>query len=146
MSVDALGRVIVGSGHFIERAPQILDAAQRIVVGSGQYQFVSNAVARTQTFAQSTGDAAWQWTRHVVDDTIRETVAEAAEREAAQQAYRERVAERLGRLGEAGGDIVEAYGWAYSGDLQSAWEKLVDAAVKTGEVFVENATNPPPTR
>lgn len=136
MSVDAFGRVIVGAGHFIERAPQIIEAGQRIVVGAGHAQHIGQAFDRTQALAQNVGDQAWQWTRRVVDDTIPETLAE----------YHERVRERLERLGEAGGDIVEAYGWAYSGDLQSAWEKLVDAAVKTGEVFIENATNPPPAR
>jgi hypothetical protein len=35
MSIDQLGRVIVGSGHFVERAPDMIEMTTKIVVGAG---------------------------------------------------------------------------------------------------------------
>lgn len=136
MSIDSLGRVIVGSGHFVEAAPGIINNIARVVVGAGhQYDMIYNAVQHGRDVANNV-DHYVNWTRRVVDDRIPET---------AREAYNREVEDRLHRLGGAGLDIVQAYGWAASGDLQSAWEKLVDAAVTTGQVFVEGIANPPPT-
>lgn len=37
MSIDGLGRIIVGSGHFIEKAPGIIEITQKVVVGGGHF-------------------------------------------------------------------------------------------------------------
>lgn len=37
MSIDGLGRIIVGSGHFVEKAPGIIEMTQKVVVGGGHF-------------------------------------------------------------------------------------------------------------
>jgi hypothetical protein len=142
MSIDTLGRVIVGSGHFVERAQGVIAQVSNVGVGGGHYHHLSNAVQQVQQLAYDADQTAGRWIR-TVEYESRGGAADANDRA---DNLRENNLEQLEKLGSAGLDIIEAYGWATSGDLQSAWEKLVDAAIKTGEVFVEGVTNNPPTR
>ena len=88
MSVDSLGRVIVGSGHFIERAPGIIAQFTHVAVRSGHMVHIQHVSQQVQAAAQNVGDNASNWITRIVDDTIRETAHEAWHREVGEQIVR----------------------------------------------------------
>jgi uncharacterized protein (DUF2252 family) len=65
-----------------------------------------------------------------------------ASRDAAREAAKEQALQNLKDLGEAGLDILEGIGWAAAGDLEMAQDRLVDGALKTGDVFIRNLPGP----
>ena len=65
----------------------------------------------------------------------------ASDREAAER-MSQQAGENLEKLGEAGKDFLEAFGWGAAGDLESATSKTVDGAVKMAEVFWKGLKGP----
>ena len=58
MSIDQLGRVIVGSGHFIERAPGVLEMTTRVAVGAGHFVGTIGRIAQNITHVAKEADRA----------------------------------------------------------------------------------------
>ena len=105
MSIDGLGRVVVGSGHFTERAPYLIENAVRII---------PNLARNGHEIAQRT-------------NTLYRLVSE--------EGIHERAGENLKELGEAAKDLAEAFGWSMAGDGEQAAQKGLDAAQKMASVF-----------
>jgi hypothetical protein len=59
------------------------------------------------------------------------------------EAAHQQAADNLEQLGEAGKDLLEAFGWGAAGDLEGAGGKALDAARKMGEVFINGWKGPP---
>ena len=105
MSIDGLGRVVVGSGHFIDRVPHLIENASRVI---------PNLARNGQEIAERT-------------NTLYRLVSD--------EGIRERNLENLKELGEAAKDLAEAFGWGAAGDIGQAQEKAVDAFGKMASVF-----------
>lgn len=111
MAVDAMGRVIVGSGHFSSSvSPPMIEGAARIVVGSAQHL----------AFGMKVADAFFTTVKNTPEN----------------DAVRDRAVENLQRLTEAGIDIGKALGWGAAGDYDQAMQSAVDAGQKMLDVFV----------
>lgn len=140
MSLDALNRVVVGSGHFQERATVIVEAVVRGAENGIQLaERTTNAFNRISNI--SVGERAFTEARHL-ESIARSHQLHYIGRSADQQSAHDRAADNLEKLGDAALDLASAYGYGAAGDLGSAYDKAVDAAMKTGEVFWDNATAP----
>jgi hypothetical protein len=129
MSVDAIGRVIVGSGHFTQAsahsAAMISGNLDRLSMGARNVVVGAQAGMRTYAAASASFDNFIEMCKHKSKD-------------AAKEVAKERQVENLKKLGEAGLDIAEAYGWAAAGDIESAYGKVAEGAIKAGEVWWDN--------
>lgn len=142
MSLDAVGRVVVGSGHFIQQATQ---AGQHVLVGGGhapieQLQRLGDIFRR-----HSRGLAADAQMRALTErfeganpspyDPDRFRGAPGPNNNAFSQESQQR---NWQLLYEASIDMLEGAGWAMAGDLQAALQKEIDASLKVGEVWWNN--------
>ena len=176
MSIDALGRVVVGSGHFMG---QVAVAGQHVIVGGGHIfeqisQAGQNVVVRgshmpTMGERIVTASQTAVIEPHIrpymelqVKNAVKRVIGERFPNSAPSPYDPERFRgipssgnpnptnsqeeEQWKLLYEASKDILEGAGWALSGDLQAALQKELDAALKLGEVYLNDfkyLLNPP---
>ena len=156
MSVDSLGRVIVGSGHFADQTPRLMENVSKFM---GDERIVSK-IQRASTHIEIGVRNAWNSAKRV-DQVLGEKLYDLRfppqqiqpqesrnpfirliKNSEKEQRMREKSVENLEKLGEAGLDLLEAFGWGGAGDLESASSKALDAAIKIGGVFLDNIGGP----
>lgn len=139
MSVDAFGRVIVGSGHFANQVPVIvertLNMAQHVIVGGGHNQ-IFPAVAHVWSAA----GRGLQQMNDLMLAPAQVPSAQSSVRYVDYLTMDQRVEfeqRQWDNIKQAGLDIAQALGYGAAGQLPEAQEKAVDAAVKVGENILE---------
>lgn len=150
MSLDSLSHVIVGGGHFIERAGslvQVVNTVPLMVERSTQVLVGIDRSSRSIINAQAAFDRNRAMTMEKIPagfimpkglESKFELIKNHADKAAKAAAEHERHAENLNKLYEAGKDLGLALGYGAAGDVQGAAEAAADAAWKSGEVFWDN--------
>lgn len=197
MSLDSLGRVIVGSGHFADQTPHVMESVSRFMGDERTISNIENAsshvevgvrniwtsakkldqflgdklykmrfpeqspsvhvdnpvyvsvdnpdyslLGRAKRLDQFLGDKLYKMRFPSNPDQKGNRLVGIMERTAREEAAHQKAAENLEKLGEAGKDFLEAFGWGGAGDLESATTKTVDGAVKMAEVFWNGLKGP----